>query len=303
MAKAYALKFISGKYQGGEFPLLPNREILIGRSSDLDMTLVEDMVSRKHAKIITTDDAVIIQDLGSTNGSFVNGEKIKKARLKEGDRILIGTSILKLIAKEVAATDADEAAARETLAAAGSRKKDSTMSGRIEDVPVPDLLQLFQTSRRSGVLVIKGEQTAKVYLRDGRVCYAVIGEDHELGPQKAFNRIVGMDSGTFELKPPTDEEFMIELDEPTEALLMEALRQLDELRRLEEDLPDPDAPLSLEHPMVAPLRELEPDQLEVLQLVHNFGTLKDALDKSDMSDLETARHVLHLLEKGYVREA
>ena len=53
----WALRFISGKYQGGEFPLRPHREIIIGRSSDLDMVLVEDMVSRKHAKI-TTDDTV-----------------------------------------------------------------------------------------------------------------------------------------------------------------------------------------------------------------------------------------------------
>ena len=36
----FALRFISGKYQGGEFPLRTNREIIIGRSSDLDMVLV-----------------------------------------------------------------------------------------------------------------------------------------------------------------------------------------------------------------------------------------------------------------------
>jgi hypothetical protein len=47
----YVLKFISGKYQGGEFPLEMDREILIGRGSDLDMVLVEDMVSRRHARI------------------------------------------------------------------------------------------------------------------------------------------------------------------------------------------------------------------------------------------------------------
>ena len=74
----YALRFISGKYQGGEFPLRMDREIIIGRSSDLDMVLVEDMVSRKHAKITTDGGQVMIQDLGSTNGTFVNGEKIKK---------------------------------------------------------------------------------------------------------------------------------------------------------------------------------------------------------------------------------
>ena len=36
-AAQWALRFISGKYQGGEFPLRPHREIVIGRSSDLDM--------------------------------------------------------------------------------------------------------------------------------------------------------------------------------------------------------------------------------------------------------------------------
>src|SRR5690348_18284645 len=93
----FALRFISGKYQGGEFPLRMNREIIIGRSSDLDMVLVEDMVSRRHAKITSTDAEVYIQDLGSTNGTFVNGEKISRSRLNEGDRILVGTSIMKVV--------------------------------------------------------------------------------------------------------------------------------------------------------------------------------------------------------------
>src|SRR5215831_8612564 len=96
--RSYVLRFISGKYQGGEFPIVPEKQIVVGRSSDLDMVLVEDMVSRKHARIAMQQDQIWIEDLGSTNGTFVNGEKIKRARLKEGDRVLIGTSILKLIA-------------------------------------------------------------------------------------------------------------------------------------------------------------------------------------------------------------
>jgi pSer/pThr/pTyr-binding forkhead associated (FHA) protein len=75
------LRFISGKYQGGEFPIVPEKQILVGRSSDLDMVLVEDMVSRKHARIAMQADQIWIEDLGSTNGTFVNGEKIKRARL------------------------------------------------------------------------------------------------------------------------------------------------------------------------------------------------------------------------------
>ena len=85
----FALRFISGKYQGGEFPLRMNREIIIGRSSDLDMVLVEDMVSRRHAKISSTEAEVYIQDMGSTNGTFVNGERITRKAIAEGDVAII----------------------------------------------------------------------------------------------------------------------------------------------------------------------------------------------------------------------
>ena len=65
----FSLKFISGKYQGGEFPLTPGKQLIIGRSPELELALVEDMVSRKHAKLTVTDDGrVSIEDLGSSNG-------------------------------------------------------------------------------------------------------------------------------------------------------------------------------------------------------------------------------------------
>ena len=158
----WTLKFISGKYQGGEFPLRPNREIIIGRSSDLDMVLVEDMVSRKHAKISTDEHSVSIQDLGSTNGTFVNGEKIRAIRLKEGDRILVGTSIIKLVTANgeapVPSTSLTENEARSRMQVTANRRAEpKMMQGNIEEIPLPDLLQLLSTSRKSGVLVLRSE--------------------------------------------------------------------------------------------------------------------------------------------------
>src|SRR3954471_130829 len=127
-----ALRFISGKYQGGEFPLGVQQEIVVGRSSELDMVLVEDMVSRRHARIEYADDQIVIEDLASTNGTFVNGEKIKRATLKEGDRVLIGTSILKVVAID---PSAPQQRRREELPSSARSAQTRSMSGSIDEIP------------------------------------------------------------------------------------------------------------------------------------------------------------------------
>ena len=304
-ARLFALKFISGKYQGGEFPLRTDRQIVIGRSSELDMVLVEDMVSRKHAKITVSGGKITIEDMGSTNGTFVNGEKVKQARLKEGDRILIGSSILKVV-QQGAGEELDERAAKQMLEQAAvqadKQTKVSSMTGKIEEIPLPDLLQLFYTSKKNGVLVIKSDpQEARIYLRQGRVYYAVIDDDHQVGPKKSFNRLVTWETGDFELQQADSQEFSVELDSSTEALLMDALRQYDEFRRIQDELPPMTAPLSLPRPMMPCLRELSSEQLDILQLAHNFGSLGGVLDHSQKEDVATAEDVLHLLKAGYLR--
>jgi len=96
-ASGFALRFVAGRFKGGEFPLRPNREIVVGRGSEFDMVLDEDMVSRRHAKIVTMHGQIVLQDLKSTNGTFVNGERVSVSRLKLGDKVLIGTSIMELV--------------------------------------------------------------------------------------------------------------------------------------------------------------------------------------------------------------
>jgi len=307
VSDVYALKFISGKYQGGEFPLKGDKQLIIGRSSELDIVLVEDMVSRKHAKITLAGGKITIEDLGSTNGTFVNGEKVKTSRLKEGDRILVGTSILKLVkagANAVELSDAQVKQNLEQVAVVQSQRQTKTaMTGKIEEVPLPDLLQLFHTSKKNGVLVVNNQQEAKIYLRQGKVYYAVINDNHDLGPQKSFNRIITWEVGEFELRPPDNQEFMTELDESTEHLLMDALRQLDELRRIQGSLPAMDETLTLSVPMQPALRDLQPEELDVLQLVINWGTLQGVFDNASQDDVAIATAVASLLERGYLRGA
>jgi len=299
----YALRFISGKYQGGEFPLRMNREIIIGRSSDLDMVLVEDMVSRRHAKITTSDSEISIQDLGSTNGTFVNGEKISRARLSEGDRILVGTSIIKLVAVDPAsAHHHSEAEARQRLQQ-GARQSTSgrPMSGVIEEIPLPDLLQLLSTSRKSGVLAVASPSgLGKIYLRKGQIYFAAINDDFAVSPQKAIYRMLTWTSGTFELEPQAEIQVMDEIQESTEALLMEGVRQLDEMRQIDSQLPPPTSSLAVPTPLAGKLRDLSPSQLDTFQLVLDHGQVQAVMDHYPGSDLDAAQNLVQLLKKEFV---
>jgi hypothetical protein len=305
MGRQYVLRFISGKYQGGEFPLVPDKTVFVGRSSDLDMVLVEDMVSRKHAGIHVQGDQVWIEDLGSTNGTFVNGEKIKRARLKEGDRVLIGTSILKLVATDGQSTRDVQSDARqelESVAAARRTSQARTMSGSIEEVPLPDLLQLFGTSKKNGVLVIRTEnQTGKIYLKKGNIFFASINDLDDVPPIKSIYRLLTWEKGLFDLDPPDERVFPNAVDLTVPEVLMEGLRQLDEFNRIRDGLPPLTARLRLATPLQPALRDLSKEELDMIQVVINFGQLETVLNKAPGTDLDAAQQLLKLIKSNYVR--
>ncbi|MBL8740973.1 MAG: DUF4388 domain-containing protein [Myxococcales bacterium] len=292
-----ALRFISGKYQGGEFPLGENKEIIIGRSSDLDMVLVEDMVSRRHARIACSEADITIEDLGSTNGTFVNGEKIRRANLKEGDRVLIGTSILKLVI-----SDSSNGAPRRTTGEQARNQPGKTMSGAIDEIPLPDLLQLLGTSKKSGILVVQSdEDVGKIVMRKGQIVYASINDLEEVPPLKSVYRILTWTTGTFSLEPYDESPIEGEIDASVQEILMEGLRQIDELNNLRHRLPDLDSRVLLVHPLSAPLRNLKPVELDVLQLAINFGHVATILNKSPATDLDTAEVLLRLMSQNYLQ--
>ena len=71
----------------------------IGRKKENDIHIDSMSVSGQHAKIVMIEDHAFIQDLGSTNGTFVNAEKITQAHLDDGDVITLGTYSLKYVAE------------------------------------------------------------------------------------------------------------------------------------------------------------------------------------------------------------
>lgn len=90
------LVVIYGPNLGRRYPL-DGAELRIGRGADNDMVIDMDNVSRLHAKVFKKDDGIYVEDLDSTNGSYVNDVEVKADRLRNGDLLKIGGAILKFI--------------------------------------------------------------------------------------------------------------------------------------------------------------------------------------------------------------
>lgn len=88
---------LHGNNLGKRFEIKGNQILITGRSSKCDIPIAEDNVSRQHAKVYRRNNQFVIEDLGSTNGTFVNTKRIEIQALNDGDIILIGNSILKFI--------------------------------------------------------------------------------------------------------------------------------------------------------------------------------------------------------------
>ena len=306
----FALRFISGKYQGGEYPLAEGQEIVIGRSSELDMVLVEEMVSRKHARIALTDGAMSIEDLGSTNGTFVNGEKVQQGTLREGDRVLIGTNILKVVA---APQDAEARANLKAMAVGRVTAKQQQnpraneeaprMSGNLEEIPLPDLLQLFGTSRKAGVLVLRSAgREGRIYLNDGRIRFAEFAGMPNVPPLKTLYRMLGWQTGSFALDPPDTRELAGAIDVSAQEVLMEGFRQQDELGQLRSRFQG-DGRMQLKLPLSQHLRELDDADLDLLEAALSAENLDAFLDATPGPDLEAAQALLSLMQRGYLKPA
>ena len=78
------------------------RRTLIGRGVDCQLQIDADFVSRRHALVLVMPDETVIEDLNSTNGVYVNGTRVSRRRLAEGDNITIGKTVFRYVLKPVA---------------------------------------------------------------------------------------------------------------------------------------------------------------------------------------------------------
>jgi transcriptional regulator with GAF, ATPase, and Fis domain len=90
---------IGGPLKGAAFPL-PAGEVSIGRDSSNHLWAPDPALSRRHCVLVASGEQVSIRDLGSRNGTLVNGVPIEQQEMRHGDQIYIGDSVLVFLLKE-----------------------------------------------------------------------------------------------------------------------------------------------------------------------------------------------------------
>lgn len=91
----FIFEVVEGPEAGRQFPVSGPFEI--GRSQKTQFVLEDELVSRRHAKVTPVAGGVVVEDLESSNGTFVNGDQIHSpAHLDAGDHLLVGVTVLEL---------------------------------------------------------------------------------------------------------------------------------------------------------------------------------------------------------------
>ncbi len=124
--------FIKGKYSGGEFSIRDGQKLSIGRDISSDVAIVDSKVSRNHASITARDGKLFIEDHNSTNGTYLNGEKLSpstETELKIGSNFSVGDSTILV---------GDGAAPDENAPEVSFRENSFTKSRKVQEKTIPE---------------------------------------------------------------------------------------------------------------------------------------------------------------------
>jgi pSer/pThr/pTyr-binding forkhead associated (FHA) protein len=129
------LEIVEGSEAGRQLPL--DSVIDVGREPSLPLHLDEDtQVSRRHARISVQGGQVVVEDLGSTNGTYVNDQPISSPRaLSPGDKVRIGLTVLELRTRQQVAARPSAVQVRPQLTAVGNDVLVQVADNQLAPVP------------------------------------------------------------------------------------------------------------------------------------------------------------------------
>lgn len=92
----YMLRGVSGAVFGKVFPV--HGPVVIGRAAEADISVAAEEISRRHALVKPTADGLSVEDLGSSNGTYINGKRVQQGFLTPGDELRLDAVRLILVA-------------------------------------------------------------------------------------------------------------------------------------------------------------------------------------------------------------
>jgi pSer/pThr/pTyr-binding forkhead associated (FHA) protein len=95
-----SLVVVAGDNAGKAYAL-NQKELVLGRGAEATIRIEDEALSRRHALFEVYGDGFRVTDLSSTNGVFVNGERVAEANLKHGDRVDLGSQKCKYVVEEI----------------------------------------------------------------------------------------------------------------------------------------------------------------------------------------------------------
>lgn len=141
----WSLKAKTGSLAGRTFPVPVVGKLVVGRATNCDIQLPANSVSRQHAEVQLSGDKLVVRDLNSSNGTFVNRKKVAESELKAGDEVRFDTFSFEVAGQDVGKTQmgapvaatASRPAAAAPVAAKAAGTTSSTRIAPKTEAPAP----------------------------------------------------------------------------------------------------------------------------------------------------------------------
>lgn len=284
------------------FDLTDTFRVALGRHHTNHVQLRSRRVSNYHAEILNEVDGLVLRDLGSTNGTFLNDENVRRQPLKSGDHIRIGgfEITVKLVPRTGETDGVDTPLAVGTIGNVLPFRGQSPPSngGRDRgDATLPDLLsELARAHATVAVALHHPEQEGKIYVVDGAVVHAEVGAARR---EKALYRLLAFQKGSYEILELSAGGVPHTISTPTESLLVEGIQQIEAMEKLATKLPPVSYEIVLNERCSVPVNALTSDELEVYRCLIRHRTLVRALEESAMTDFMVLLLTHGLLQKDF----
>ena len=206
----------------------PGREVTLGRSPECSMQLPAAGASRRHANVAWHGGRVVLRDLGSTNGTFLNGERVEdETPLESGDRITIGGVEIRYCCVEAgtAVSQLDDTRTVVSFWPSAGPGASETLRGDLAKVPLFAVLQMLEMGSQTGCLAVETRNgEGWMWLEGGRLVHAECAKASGL---EAALELAQASAGRFDFapgSPPPERSFRASVTE----VILEATRLLDE---------------------------------------------------------------------------